>query len=48
MVFSESIAYLQQEQPQSQLVPEHESSQVQATSHLSVPQHEPLHLDWFE
>lgn len=38
------VSYLQQVQPQSQLSPEHELSQEQAVSHLSVPQHEPLHF----
>ncbi|MDI1232980.1 MAG: hypothetical protein PSX81_01725 [bacterium] len=37
--------YLQQAQPHSHSVPEQELSHVQATSHLSVPQQEPLQDD---
>ena len=40
-----SFYYLQQVQPHSQPVPEHDSSHVHAVSHLSVPQHEPLQDD---
>lgn len=42
---NDGFNYLQQEQPQSQLSPEQELSQEHATSHLSLPQQEPLQDD---
>lgn len=40
--------YLQQVHPQSQSVPEQESSQEHSVWHLSVPQQDPLQLDFCE